>query len=663
MKRTKQQQPVGYTVTFTPQQQQQPPKRRAWPVRAGRWLHRNRLWLIPLSVPPGLSVMAQKAHTGSWWWWFIPAVLLVSSAIVMGAPDRWDRVSEVRFARATAVGIASWLIAGTLWGAWNAFMTYTLGGLWTLWTGIWWWHKRPRKQDKALAEWDLQWQMIIHRMRPKPLTNSHVIDVDLSDENVDALLVQLDRGRQDIGDLRAAGNSILSAWECPEETTFRVSKHGGGNRNLAWFRIQHANPLAERREWDEDLAPRSFLDEFVVGFTPEGALIKTLMRKAHWFIIGMTQWGKSSWLGQLMAQLGACDDTIIWFIDLKGGGTVAPWRRIVDWEATTQDEAEAMLSAAVRIIKARNAVTDDHEPSPEDPAIIIVVDEANEAWGQGTGTSRLVSLGVSVASLGAGMSVHLVAATQIGGLSSMGDERIRGNMGKSMAFRPEKDEHAQYALQDWAKLNASRLDEPGMFYFKDNEKDSVLGRGFWLSRPQRARLARMYADRRPVLPEALALHAGEAYLTRHDRKAAARPSSPTVKEPTVSSPQEMAAAIEAELPAFVSVADMRALDEARADEGLPPLSAERAHQNSQDRFVEELLRGPRSPKELAAASGMSVSWVRHILPRLADYGAVKQEGPRQPYEAVPGMDLHEALEEIRSDRRKLEAQAREMVGS
>lgn len=656
--RRAQQRPIGYTVTFAPQP---PSKRRAWPVRAWRWVRRNRLWLIPLTVPCGLSLTAQVVHHAAWWVRFATIVLavLTAAAVVIGAPDRWDRTAEVRFARATAAGIAAWLIAGILWGAWNTLMTWTLGGLWTVWTGCWWWHKRPRRQDKVIAGWDLQWQLIIHRMRPKPLTNSHVIDVDAGD-NVDSLLIKLDRGRQDIADLRAAGESILSAWEYPEETTFRVSKHGG-NRNWAWFHIQHANPLTERREWDEDLAPSSFHDEFIVGFTPEGGLIKTLMRKAHWFIIGMTQWGKSTWLGQLVAQLGKCDDTLIWFIDLKGGGTLGPWRKIIDWAATTHDEAEEMLAAGVRIIKARNAVTDAHEPSPEDPAIVIIVDEANEAWGQGTGTSKLVSLGISIASLGAGMSVHLVAATQIGGLSSMGDERIRGNMAKCMAFRPEKDEHAQYALADWAQLNASKLDEAGMFYFKDEHRPSVLGRGFWLSRPQRARLASLYADRRPVLPEVLAQHAGEAYLTRHERGAAAKPLPQPVKETTMRTPAEIAADIENDLPEPVSAAQMAALNEARRADGLASLTAEKAAQTGEDRFIAELQAGPRSPKQLIEASGMSKSWVQGMLPQLVKYGAVRQAGPREPYEAVPGMNIREAIAEIRSDRRKLEAKARALV--
>jgi hypothetical protein len=659
MKRAQQQAPVGYHVSFEPQQ---PPKRRVWPIRAWRWLRRNRLWLIPFTIPFALSMAAQTVYRAGWWPWFIPAVILVASAVVMGAPDRWDRTAEVRFVRATAVGIAAWLIAGALWGAWNALMTWTLGGLWTMWTVCWWWHKRPRKQDKTIAEWDLQWQLIIHRMRPQQLTNSHVINVDLSDENVDALLIKLDRGRQNIGNLRDAGESILSAWEYPEETTFRVVKHGR-NRNWAWFKIQHANPLAERREWDEDLAPSSFLDEFVVGFTPEGALIKTTLPKAHWFIVGQTQFGKSTWLSLKLAQLAACDDVLIWVIDLKGGGMAAPWKPCIDWLATTHAEAEQMLAAAKRIINARSSVTGDHIPSPEDPAIVIVMDECNEAFGQGTGTAALVAAGVSVAQLGAGMSVELDAATQIGGLSSMGDERIRSNLSKCMAFRCQQDAHAEYALEDWKHLSASKLDQPGMFYFKDQAKPSVLGRGFWISTPQRARLARMYADRRPVLPEALALHAGEAYSSRHDRGAAAGPPSPAREESSVSTPAELAAEIEAGLPVPVSDAQMAMLNEARAADGLPPLSAERASETGQDRFVAELQSGPRSPAQLIEASGMSKSWVMAMLPKLVEYGAARQAGPREPYEAVPGMDIQEALAEIRRDRRKLGDKAKDLVTS
>lgn len=58
MKRT-QQQPDGYHVTLAPQQA---PKRRAWPVRAWRWVRRHRLWLIPLAVPLGLFTAAQTAY-------------------------------------------------------------------------------------------------------------------------------------------------------------------------------------------------------------------------------------------------------------------------------------------------------------------------------------------------------------------------------------------------------------------------------------------------------------------------------------------------------------------------------------------------------------------------------------------------------------------------
>ncbi len=650
-------QPAGHYVTITAQA---PPKRRWWPVRAWRWTARHRLWLIPLTVPAILMVTAGTVHRAGWWPWFIPATLLVTAAVWIGAPDRWDRAAEVRFVRLSTAGIAAWLAFGAISGVWNTVMLASLGIGWIAWSGAWWWHKRVHSKEALIAAWDLEWQLNIHRMRPRPLTNSHVIDVDVSDEDIPKLLIRLDRGRQTIGDLIAAGDSILSALEVPPDTTFRVTSHAR-ERNWAWFWIQHANPLADQREWDEDLAPESVLDEFVVGFTPEGGLIKASLRKAHWFIIGLTQWGKSTWLGQLIAQLLHCSDALVWVIDRKGGGMAAPWKDALDWVATEHDTAEAMLSAAKRIILARAAITDDHVPSSEDPAIFIVIDEANEVFGQGTGTSALVSLGVSVASLGAGASVHLVAATQIGGLSALGDERLRGNLDKCMAFRPQKDEHAQYALSDWAQLKASRLASPGMFYFKDGHAGSVLGRGFWLPRTLRARLARKYADRRPSLPEALQLHAGDAYLNRH------QPHSPAPKEPAMTTTPrtaaEMAAQIEDGLPEPLSFAQMDAANEARAADGLPPLTAQEAAETGEARFIAALHSRPHSPKELIDASGMSRSWVMGMLAKLVEYGVVTQPGARQPYQAVPGMDLREAVDAIKADRRRLETQARELINA
>lgn len=632
-------------------------KRRAWPVRAGRWATRNRMWLGPALVPVLLLTLGLLAYRNGLGLMVLCGCLVVSSAICMNAPDRWDRAAEVRYVRASAIGIALWLSVAGFVGVWNGVMLWSLAIGWAAWCAAGWWHKRVRGADKQLAEWQEAWRLAAHRVR---LSGSEVIDY-AGDEHLDSLLVALDRGRQSIRNVRDALDDLLAALEYEPEVTARVEQHPR-KRSWVWVHFQYKDPLAETQEWDEDLAPKSFLDRFVVGFRPDGTLITTFLAKAHWFIVGLTQWGKSTWLSLLMAQLSATNDTLIWFIDLKGGGTAAPWMPVIDWPATTQDEAEEMFEAAKRIIKARSALTDDHIPSPEDPAIVIILDEANEAFGQGTGRPSLVSAGTSVASLGAGLSVHLVAATQIGGLSALGDERLRGNLSKCMAFRPQKDEHAQYALTDWAQLKASRLSEPGMFYFKDQQAPSVLGRGHWISRVHRARIARKNAAHRPQLPEALALHAGEAYLTRHDRSARKTVPSPARKESSVSTPEEMAANIEASLPEDPpTFAEMQMVAEARAADGLPPLSAEEAAATGEDRFLAALTASPHSPKQLEAISGMSRSWVMAYLAKLVEYGAVTQSAPRQPYAATPGMNLREAMEAIREERRKLESKARDLV--
>lgn len=995
---------------------QDPPKRPAWHKRVGRWVSRNRLWLWPLLAPVALLVTAHLAHAYGWGLWVLCGCLVVSSAVCMSAPDRWDRRAEVRYVRASAIGVGSWLSAAAFTGI-RPPLLWTLAAGWVVWCAAGWWHKRVRRPDRHLGEWQEAWRLAAHRVR---LGGSEVIDY-IGDDQTDSILVALDRGRQSISHVRAALDDVLAAMEYPPEVTARTEQHPR-NRSWVWVHLQHEDPLAEVQEWEEDLAPSSFLDPFTVGFTPDGGRITTSMSKAHWFVVGQTQWGKAlsletpvptlhgwktmgdiqpgdslfdetgnpcrvtdawpvlhgrpcyevefsdgstivadeghqwlvdtrrsrisksaqrhylkrrppktadpsrwnhgqahkrvlpeivttetmaasvrtadgkhanysipvalplrcedavlpippytlgAWLGDgtslsgsvtsadreiisaieaegetvwqvpstvkerhclyrveslttrlrslgvlgnkhipmvylraseaqrrallaglldtdgyctrggttkfavtserlardvqqlvttlgykatlrtkparlrgkdcgtswivtfttadevfrltrklarlsitrehtrhryitavrpvpsvpvrciavdspgrlflvgeaciathnsselslLTAQLSACDDTLIWFIDLKGGGTAAPWRPCIDWLATTHDEAELMLSAAKRIIAARSALTDDHIPSPEDPAIIIVIDEANEAFGQGTGRGALVALGVSVASLGAGLSVHLVVATQIGALYAVGDERIRSNLSKNLAFRCQQDSHAEYALGDWGSLKASKLDEKGKFYFKDQQKPSVLGRGYWLTRTQRARIARQNAGRRPVLPEALAMHAGEAYRTRHERSGTPHAPSPATRlESAVSTPEELAEQIEAGLPVDPPTpAEMQMVAEARAADGLPPLRAEDATTTGQDRFVAALTSGPHSPTDLIRISGMSKAWVAAYLAKLVEYGAVTQPAPRQPYQAVPGVDVRQAMDAIREERRRLEAKARELV--
>ncbi|MEV0386498.1 tyrosine-type recombinase/integrase [Nonomuraea sp. NPDC050643] len=139
----------------------------------------------------------------------------------------------------------------------------------------------------------------------------------------------------------------------------------------------------------------------------------------------------------LLGELTACQDVILWAIDLKRGMELQPWASCIDRLATTPQEAEALLGDAVVILDGR---ADDltrrsarvWEPSPERPALIIVVDEYAELASE---APRAIDYADSIASRGRAPAVNLIAATQRPSKDAMGKSAVRSQMDVRLCFR------------------------------------------------------------------------------------------------------------------------------------------------------------------------------------------------------------------------------------
>ena len=76
-------------------------------------------------------------------------------------------------------------------------------------------------------------------------------------------------------------------------------------------------------------------------------------------------------------------DVVIWAIDLKRGMELGPWQSCIGRLATTPEQATALLRDAVAIMEARAEFLAAHgrrtwEPTPEMPALVIIIDEYAE---------------------------------------------------------------------------------------------------------------------------------------------------------------------------------------------------------------------------------------------------------------------------------------------
>jgi hypothetical protein len=183
--------------------------------------------------------------------------------------------------------------------------------------------------------------------------------------------------------------------------------------------------------------------------------------RRHAIVGGATGSGKSGGLNELLANLAACQDVVIWAIDLKRGVELRPWAPCIDRLATTPTEAAALLADAVTVLFARAQWLADHgrgewEPSPARPALVIIIDEYAELAGDAPDTMSDTD---TIARLGRAPAVTLVAATQ------RPTQKVMGQAAGYAYLHHAVDDHSRLAyseiLDDERKETAAAFWEAG----------------------------------------------------------------------------------------------------------------------------------------------------------------------------------------------------------
>lgn len=653
---------------------------------AWHFLRRNRHVTVPLIAVPGGFAWAGEAlaHMPNA---FGPAAGAAAAGAVatwLYAPHKWTgqdgkpRWPEVWYARLSAAAAGSWLAIAAKYGV-HAPEAITLGAGSLAWGIPWWWHKRPhsRKRASLVQTWDLWW---CHYAPGWNLHGSTVRDVT-TEGVMDTLHVQLSPGKQALKNVREALPLIESALQGHvEEGKTRVELARGDNGRTIPSRVlvhlKRENPLDGDVEWDDSAAPASVTELMPIGCDESGEWVFAPML-TNWFLIGKTRSGKSNELNAFLASITGCPDAAKpWIIDRKGGRSARPWLEGAGWVATDTDEARLLLRTAEAEVKARSlGAYDGNEqliPTVDCPALFIVVDEANGVLSTMRGDPECRKLAGTIASEGSAVNVHLIVLTQYGALDeSVGTEQIRGNLTYRMCFAVARAEHGQFALSDWAHLDASRLENQGEFYWQDGPKSpSSPGRGQRMDHD----FVREIVARSAAKPD-LVLYASEfqeALDTWRDRLpeqlhpdyVPPQRQRGSVSVPARSSPQpevpvnpyesipDMVARIEDEVAALPDVPAPPVID--------PALLADRMTRQKA-RFADLLAAAPPGgikPSQLATGSGMSTSWIHLTLRPLADRGVITQL-TRGRYGPVAGQDIWTAMQVIEAERSALADEARD----
>ncbi|MFD3870375.1 hypothetical protein [Streptomyces sp. NPDC058623] len=164
--------------------------------------------------------------------------------------------------------------------------------------------------------------------------------------------------------------------------------------------VTTVNVLAAEVPYPTDYSPLSIHTGIPWGYRTNAEAILTYLREQCALVVGPTGSGKTNMVHVILAGFARATDIVTWVIDLNAGSAGLPWVRPameggtgeavrpgIDWLASTHEEAELMLDAALRVGLQRKrayqdlmakANTDLLPISAEIPQIMLVIDEGAE---------------------------------------------------------------------------------------------------------------------------------------------------------------------------------------------------------------------------------------------------------------------------------------------
>jgi hypothetical protein len=314
--------------------------------------------------------------------------------------------------------------------------------------------------------------------------------------------------------------------------------------------VSTVDVLGETVPYVDDGTPMSIRNPIPVGLYEDGTVCALTLREVCVLIVGLRGAGKSGLLNLLIAQLTRCVDCLILLNDTKhrlAMPWVTPyltspadqWPPVmpVEWVATDRDETERMLAAVLRGIKARaesGSGGEKIEPSPHEPAVIVMADEAASIFGEGRGprystegttNTQLAGIASEAVQLGRSEACDFIVASQRGTVTMVGSGDMKSQFAIRIGLRVVSEADAGYVIPDdqqAAKLLAS-LKHPGTgVLMEDRDARVAPVKFFRIEQHQIDQIARRYGPQKPDPDPVLRAAWGEDYETRWERFRAAR---------------------------------------------------------------------------------------------------------------------------------------------
>jgi hypothetical protein len=436
-----------------------------------RWAWRYRSELAPLAAAVMTLCAAWWLHAERphWWGFILGTASITAWAIAaFGARAGLAALIERVYAATVTFTAGAWISAATALGPFTSPLPQCLTIGAAVLSVPWWLNRRRRAKVRVERKLDA-WPEIA---RAVGLAGSQIMSATVDVWGWRARL-RLARG-QTISDVIArlpAIESGLGAFR----GALRVLPTLDGLANRCELRVLDSDPHADAITWPGP-SISSITEPIDLGPFEDASPCRVLFLRRHAIFGGTTGSGKSGGLNVLLANLTACSDVVIWAIDLKRGMELGPWHECIDRLATTPDEATALLHDAVAIMEARAAYLAFigrrvWEPTPERPALVILIDEYAELSEQAPDAMRYTD---SIARLGRAVAETLVAATQRPTQKAMGQGAVRSQMDVRICFRVREQRDVDLILGQGmlsAGWNAHKLNAPGKFLVSAPEHD------------------------------------------------------------------------------------------------------------------------------------------------------------------------------------------------
>lgn len=469
----------------------------------GRLLWRYRSELAPFWTSLLLVVVAAWAHERHPGAATALAALTVALTALSVRPpavmaSRWAplaRPAERAYAAGTVALGGGWLAAAVAWGP-STRPLPAVALLGTVAAGLpWWLHHRRRARvrvERTIEAWPQFADGI-------GLPGSSLVSATVDRWGWTGRLA-LRRGQtaQQATGQAAAIESALGVR--PGAVRIEPDPH---RADRAVLRVVETDPHAAPIPWPERVAGSvlSAASPVELGLFEDGSAVLLRLFYRNTLVGGVIGSGKSGVLNVLLAALAACPDVELWGIDLKGGMELRPWAARLGRLATDPAGAVALVADAVAEVwrRAESQAAQGRrlwEPSPEAPALVIVVDEYAELPDDAHPHAD------SVARLGRAVAVTLLAATQRPTQKAMGHGAVRSQMDNRICLRVRERRDADLVLGQGmyaAGWRPDALDAPGKFLISAPEHSVPRpARAYLMTDADVERAAARHADTGPA---------------------------------------------------------------------------------------------------------------------------------------------------------------------